>query len=57
MSSPRATVSLEGWSGLHDWSTVRDDCKVFRKDSLVDKEEMLHAVQKNSSNAQRIAMK
>lgn len=34
MSSPRVMVSLEGWIGLYDWSTVTGDCKLFRKDSL-----------------------
>lgn len=33
-SSPRAMVSLEGWIVFYDWSTVTDDCKPFRKDSL-----------------------
>ena len=34
MSSPGATVSLQGWIGLYGWSTITDDCKLFRKDSL-----------------------
>lgn len=34
MTSPRAMVSLGGWIGLCDWSTVMDGCKLFRKGSL-----------------------
>lgn len=32
MSSPRAMVSLEGWTGLYDWSTCNR--RPFRKDIL-----------------------